>query len=132
MAQTATLTETWTLGTTTVSQTNNFTDEAAVQLDVPVNDGQTDQESSYTLDISELKLLYMVSDVAMTLETNLANGTVDVFALAANIPVVWNISRFTATLVPIPFSVDITTLFLTNASGTNGTFKLRELHDTTP
>ncbi len=127
-----TLTETWTEGTKTVSQTNNYTDEASVSLDVAVDDGATDQESTYTLDISELKAFYMVADQDMTVETNAANGSVDVFGLIAGEPMVWTSIREHATRMPNPFSTDVTALFLTNASGTNGTFKLRELHDTTP
>ena len=71
----------------------------------------------------------MVSDKAITVETNSGSAPGNTFTLVANEPVVWHENGGMA--VNSFLAADITSLFVTNASGAAAQFQIRSLSDPT-
>lgn len=55
-----------------------------------IPESSTDLEMLLAIDISEMKCFVMISDVAMTVETNSGGSPQETFTLAADTPVIWN------------------------------------------
>lgn len=98
------------------------------QISEPVNDGSTDLEIAFTLDYSECKFFLIEADVAMTIETNDGTTPDDTLTLVADEPYVWAEGMLHTFLI----GTDITSIFATNSSGTNGTLTIFALEDPTP
>jgi hypothetical protein len=86
---------------------------------------QTDYLVAWTCDFSQLKSLYMYSDVAMTVETNNGSAPGQTIALAAGKPLVW----YYGSGITCPITVDVTALYITNVAA--GTLEIRSLEDPT-
>jgi hypothetical protein len=110
--------------TNTVSQTA----ASEVNVDESIANGATNVAVTWAVDQSELKLLYIVSDKALTLKTNSSSAPDDTITLAANQPVEWCASD-SATC---PLSADVTLLYVTNSSGASAALTIRALQDPTP
>jgi len=80
-----------------------------------VADGVTDGAFVFAVDVSALKAFYIISDQAVTVETNDGTTPDDTISLTANKPVTW---RENDTAL---FSADVTILYITNASGSTAT-----------
>lgn len=106
----------------------SFSEAAHVQISEIVATGETDLEIALDLDVSELEFVYVNSTEDVTLETN--SGTVpdDTIALTANNPYIWHSGSYHAALL----TTDITSIFITNASGSNATITVWVLYDSTP
>lgn len=77
----------------------------------------TDTQIDCTLDVSTIQSLCIVATVDMTLETNATNAAGgDSIALLANKPVVWNTQIEDTLGTACPLTLDVTTLYLTNAA----------------
>jgi len=129
MAKTVTFQTTTVLDGERIATSVDITAAMSIELDESVSDGQTDVAiDPGTIDVSEVKFLMLVSDKAVTVETN--SGTVPdyTFTLGANVPWVWHESMGIAN----PITVDITSLFVTNASGAAAALQMRVLVDPTP
>lgn len=98
-------------------------------VDESIPDSTTNGLVAWACDLTQLKSLYMVSDQDIIVYTNdLGSGTPDdTFNLTANEPLVWTENSELAN----PFSVDVTALYVTNASGSAAAFKIRKLEDPT-
>ena len=85
-------------------------------------------EVAFTLDYSACKFFSIVSDVAMTIETN--NGTTpdDTLVLVADEPYIWAEGMLGTFLI----GTDITSLFVTTGSVGVGTLTIEALEDPTP
>jgi len=76
----------------------------------------TDVQVDLVADVSTIVSLVIESTTAMTLKTNSSGAPVDTITLVANKPVVWN-TQILATLgTACPLTVDVTSLFVTNAA----------------
>ena len=116
-------------GGVTVNKTVTITDSAAVQIQEAVADSSTDLEIACSIDQSVLSFLYLVSDQAVTIETNSGSTPDDTITLSADVPVIW----YTGCGYTNPFSnADVTSLFVTNASGSTANITLEALQDSTP
>lgn len=116
----------WSGGGGSLSHTKSYTDECEVKVDEEINDGQSNIEIVCALDMSEVASLYVVSDQDLTFEGNDNIGSQFGINLKANIPYIWVTDSYAANLVG---AVDVTSFFLTNASGSTANFKLRVLYD---
>ena len=90
-----------------------------------IPENSTDLLVAATIDISQLKAVFIMVDQDMILETNDGSTPDDTFTLKANVPLIWSVDD----PLPNPFSEDITALYLTNT--TAGTFTARFLEDPT-
>lgn len=128
MSVTHTLHQNWVNGSRAIASSKNYTGNASNTLDETIADSSTDFEIAFTLDVSAIKSIYILSDQAITLETNNGGAPADTLTLVAGHPYIWNTdSEFTNLL-----ATDITALFITNASGATATLKLEVVFDPTP
>lgn len=125
-----TITISWDGGGTPISKASTISFGSEINLDESIADSSTDLLVAFTLDVSALKSFFMVSDQAITVETN--NGTTpdDTFTLAANVPIVWDVNSGAAN--PFASAVDVTALYVTNSSGSAATLQIRCGYDPTP
>lgn len=93
-----------------------------------VPDSTTDQAVNIALDVSAIASIYIVSTQALTIETNSATVPDNTITLVANVPYIWHTGSYFTNLL----TVDVTVLYLTNASGAAATFNLRCVQDATP
>lgn len=118
MAFTTYVTSTVTQGTFTITNTDSYTTDQVSKIQESVATGTADQEISLAIDISKLKAFSMQASQAMTVKTNSSSTPQETFTLASGSPVVF-VDGDTAI-----FSGDVTSLFITNASGSLATFSV--------
>ena len=95
-----------------------------------VADSETDFEINFDLDVSACKSFYLVSDQDITLETNAIDATGgNTLALLANEPYAWHATSLEAAFL---LTLDVTTTYWTNASGSTATIYCVALYDATP
>lgn len=104
-------------GNFSIAKSTQHTVQTVIDIEETVADSVTDQEHLVAIDISALKAFCMSSDVAMTVETNSGGSPQETFSLSAGQQIVWQ-EGDTAI-----FAGDVTALYLTNASGSAGTFR---------
>lgn len=98
-------------------------------IDVNIADSTTDDEVAFTADVSLMQAIYIVSDQAVTIETNSGSTPDDTIVLVADEPVQWNASS----KLTNPITADITTnIFITNASGSTARVRIWSLETATP
>lgn len=90
-----------------------------------LDNGETDKEIGFVIDVSQVVSLYMLCDQDIAVETNSGISPGNTVALKANEPLIWNQESY----YDLPFNVDVTALFLTNASGEDATFTIEVLED---
>ncbi len=95
-----------------ISSVRNFTGDLQVSIGQSVAGLTTDQEILAGIDISELKLLVISSDVALTIKTNNSGAPTDTLSIAAGVPYIWGENDYNAKLL----TGDVTKLFVTNAT----------------
>lgn len=83
-----------------------------------------DQELVFTLDYSQCKGFFMVSDQDCSVETNSSSAAAQTFTMLADIPLAWTYGDGAC-----PVTTDITKLFVSSAVA--GTLKVRALVDGT-
>lgn len=116
-------------GGTTIRKVVTLTGGSSVAISESIADGQTDKQVTFELDQSAMQSIYIVSDQAVTIETNSGSTPTDTLTLAANIPVIW----FTGSGLTNPITADITTdIYVTNASGSAANLQIVALTDPTP
>lgn len=133
MSHTATVTQALTVGTPR-TQTNTYTGTGLLQIDETITTGQSDYLIACTLDVSTIKSIWICSDKAVTLETNNGAAPSNTITLKANVPYVWTDDGVATTkgYAALLLTVDVTALYITNASGSTAVFRLEALYDATP
>jgi hypothetical protein len=115
-------------GETFTNETTYTQDKLQSFDNVPVPNGQTVQ-IDLQIDVSELKTLVISSDAAVTFKTNSTGSPAATVAVGAGAPVIW--PAYSGQTNPLG-STDVTTAYITNASGAAATVNLRFLSDGTP
>ncbi len=129
MSVTHTITEqVQTPGRLIIKSTTHTSDSVAALHGVQVADSATDFEIAIAIDFSAVKSFYLVSDQDVTVETNDGSAPDDTLALKANEPYVWHESSLHA----FKITADVTSIFITNASGETATIDLEVVQDATP
>ena len=95
---------------------------------VTVPPATADKRLRISIDVSELKLLYVHSDQAVTIETNSGTVPADTLTVLANKPLAW----YAGCGLANPFTADVTDLYLTNAGARPATVRVLGLVDATP
>ena len=117
-----------TTGSGTTTDNTDYTGTAVTLVDESVTTGQTDFLINVAIDVSAVKAFYLVSDQAVTIETNSGSAADNTIVLVANVPYVWHTSWYDAFLL----TIDVTKIYVTNASGSTATIEMRVLQDATP
>lgn len=112
-----------------------FSIEGGGKLDLSetIPGGSSNLQLTAALDVSALKLLVLLCDRDITIETNSGGSPVNTFSLSAGVPFVWFAQQGAlrdtgGTAV----TTDITALFATLAAGDDATFQMQTLSDVTP
>lgn len=121
------LTEKLVVGDTTISKTTEQTATARVSIEESIPDAAANEPIAFTLDVSQLKSIYIVSDQDVLLETNDGTTPDDSISLLAGVPYVWTDDSYHACLL----TADVTGLFITNASGNAAAITIEALYDPT-
>jgi len=116
---------TWSRGNETVTKRVTLTSDSETNMDITVPIA-TDTLANIAIDVSVLKVLFLLCDVAVTIQTNDGTSPADTITLAAGIPLVW----FTGCGFDNPLGTDVTKFYLTAAVA--GTLQVRVLQDATP
>lgn len=111
-----------------VSVSKQYSAAGSIEIDETVPATTTHMPLSLAIDVSQLKSLLISSDVALTLKTNSSGSPTDTIAIKAGIPYIWNTDSYDTCLI----TADVTTAFLTNATGGAATVSIRGLYDPTP
>ena len=120
----------WSTGNRAISNTVSRSNSAADSVEETVPGASTDLEIIYALDVSAAKVIFMVCDRDLTVETNDGTTPDATVSLKAGVPLWWD---STSAYYTNPFgSTDITSLFVTLAAGDDATFQLEVLKDPTP
>jgi hypothetical protein len=101
--------------------------DAVDQYDVTIPALSVDFNVAVSMDVSELKFVYITADAAMTIETNDGASPVHTLTLVADEPYVWT---HKANLVNKFVTTDVTSFKVTSTAG--GTLKVRVGYDSTP
>lgn len=119
-------------GATSLPYDKDVTHEGEENRSLAIPDGTTDLLVSLAVDITVLKALFIGSDQDITIETNQAGGSSgapdDTLTLPANQPVSWQEND----VMTCPLTVDVTQIYVTNASGSTANLEIRTLEDATP
>lgn len=116
------------VGTLSISASSEQTAGQFVEVNESIPDASTDLEVALELDVTQMKLLLISADGAITIETNSGSTPADTILVDTSNPKIW----FDGQLgVSNPFTTDVTALFVTNASGAAVQLKLRALVDPT-
>ena len=119
----------WASAGDSVDRALNLTPDAEDKRSLSVATGVTDQQVLIAFTLASLVDYYIVSDKNVTLETNSITGAGgDVISLVAGQPITWSSAANQAK----HFTVDVTTIYLTNASGATATIEIRIGKDSTP
>ena len=128
MAFSQTLDQTSSGASKPVTQSNTYTGSGQASVDETIADNTTDGVVDIAINVSEIKLLIMLSDQDMTIKTNSSGAPDDTISLLANVPLIWTSDSYYTNKL----TVDVTKLYVTNASGSDASLKIEVLVDATP
>lgn len=112
----------------TLTDSKSYSGSSFLELEESVANGSTDLAIVVAIDVSAVKAFYIISDVAMTIETNSGSSPTNTLSLVAGVPYLWTTDSYNT----FKLTGDVTVMYATNASGSAGTLKLRVLQDATP
>lgn len=111
-----------------VQKTQSKTGAAHAQIEETVADSETDYEIDLDIDVSEIVACFLLSTEDVTFETNSGAAADDSISLLADQPYIWHDTDYDSCLL----TTDITSVFITNSSGSEATVKMWFLYDPTP
>ena len=119
----------WSSGARSITCENDHEGSGQQSVDEIINDSETDKLVAFAVDVSQIVVLYMLSDQEITIETNDGSSPDDTLTLKAGRAYVWikdydyNTCKFTT---------DITKLYVTNSSGSAAHLQIEVETDATP
>lgn len=111
-----------------ISKTIAYSNDAVDLVNIAVPAPSTNLAVALSIDVSELKYLYIVADQVLTLKTNSTGTPANTIVLVAGLPLIWVHNYYYSN--PLA-AADVTILYVTNASGTAATLQLIALEDPT-
>ena len=122
------LTYGWQYLSSSLGYTIAKTGSSETSLSESVATGQTAFLINVAIDVSEVKALFIVSDQDVTVKTNSSGAPDNTISLLANRPLSWDPNSYFANLL----TVDVTKIYVANASGSAATLQIYVLQDATP
>ncbi len=101
---------------------------AEVNVNETIPGAATDLQLTCPIDVSSLKSLMIKCDRAIQIETNSGSAPDDVIHVAANNMISWD----SLNGQDCPLTVDVTSIFVTLASGASATLVICTVQDATP
>lgn len=120
--------ENWIGNGESLSGVGTYTQTGTFSIDETIGGAETDTEIAMVLDVSETEMIYIYADQIMLVEINDNGGGGGSLALTANKPYLWTSDSLYTDLM----AVNVTSIFVTNATGTAGTFRVECIYDATP
>lgn len=117
------------IGGQQISSQKTYSGEGGCGITVSVPDESTDLQVVLAIDVSQVTSIIIQADGGdLTIETN--NGTTpdDTLAIVDGSPYIWN----TDSLDTLKLTADVTSLYVTNASGAAVTLQVDVVYDATP
>ena len=128
MSFTHTIAKNWKGAGREILSSKKYTGNAQQSISESVPDSSSDFFVAFSCDVSEIKSIFILSAVDMTLETNDGATPIDTINLKAGIPYIWHTDSYFTNLL----GTDVTALYLTTGSVGAGTFQLEVITDPTP
>lgn len=128
MSDTLAITQQAGTGGQILSASKAYTASLLKKLDESIADSETDKQVVFTLDVSEVKAIIILSDQDLLMEVNDADGAGGSMSLLAGVAYVWTSDSYDT----FKLGTDVTGLFMTNASGSAARFQLWAIVDATP
>ena len=127
MSFTARVTKTTTEGSMSITNSNSYVVESSFRLQEAVDDAETNKQFLFAIDVSALKVFSMQTTQDMTVYTNDAGtGTPqETFTMLADQPIIFETGIDSAI-----FAGDVTSFYVTNASGLDGQLNIIAAIDT--
>jgi hypothetical protein len=116
---------------TVISKTFDITAGGEINIDESIAGPATNAQVALTLDVSQVRSLFISADGALTLKTNSSGSPTNTIALAAGVPFIWASGDAALRDTSGTAMEDVTTLYVTNAGSTAVVLQLRALHDPT-
>jgi len=120
--------ENWIGNGESLSGVQTYTGTGTFSIDENVATAETDYEIAMVLDVSETEMIYIHSDKDVTFEVNDNVGGGGSLALTADKPYLWTSDSYYTDLL----AVDITSIFITNTSGSTARIRVECVYDATP
>lgn len=117
-------------GGISASGEKQYTGDERVTQSFTVADSATDEQRTLNIDVSEMQLVFIVSDQDILMEWNDAAGAQGSIALQANVPFVEKLAAdqyHTAKM-----AIDVTDLYFTNTSGSTANISIVVIQNNTP
>lgn len=125
---TYTVTQTVNAAGTQYTKNKSYDAEGQIVQVINVPASRTDYQVNMTLDVSTIKVLYLSSTQAVTIETNSASSPAETLSLVENGSYVFTHDGIGTNA----FATDITSLWITNGTSNAATVTIAILHDPTP
>jgi hypothetical protein len=124
------ITQSLTGGTATVSGgSRTFTGSGVLAVDETIANGASNVQVAFAVTLTLIKAIAIKASRAVTIKTNDSTTPDDTITLAAGQALFWGNDEDTGRL---PFTVDVTALYVSNASGAAADLDIQCLVDATP
>lgn len=110
-------------GSVSLSDSVVTTGELATESSISVAGSTTNQQENIAFNHTNLRGIYIKSDVTVTLKTNSSGSPDNTITVTAGVPFVWHYQSG----VTNPFSAAVTTTYWTNATSGAATIYMRTL-----
>lgn len=129
MSFTATVTGGMQIGSTLVSGSKAYVESARISsIDETFATGLTDAPLLWTLDVSQVQSIIILSDQDIKIETNAVDATGgNTLNLKANVPYIWTTDSYDT----FKLTEDVEIAYITNASGATATLKIEGTYNPT-
>lgn len=118
------VTVTWARGNDTIPiLIGPLTGDGENNRDLTVAANTTNHQDAFAFTLSQLELIFILSDTAVTIKTNSTSAPQETITLAANTPLFW----WTGSGLTNPFAGNVTTIYVTNSTGSSASVKIRSL-----
>lgn len=108
-----------------ISSVRNLSGDLQAAVDQVIPASTTNQEITLGIDVSELTMIAISSDVALTIKTNDSGSPDDTLNIAAGVAYVWGTGDYNTLLL----TADVTSIFVTNAALVDANLKIIALVD---
>lgn len=111
-----------------VQASREYSGGQQIAINETIVSGATNQLVSLALDVSQIQSLIVVSSRNITLKSNNATTPTNTINLVANVPYIWNTDSYDTNKL----TADVTSLFVTNSSGSDALLRISAVLDPTP
>lgn len=112
-------------GSTPLSDSVTVSGELATEANISLSGSTTNQQENIAFNHTNLRGVYIKSDVTVTLKTNSSGSPDDTITVTAGVPFIW----YYQSGVDNPFSAAVVTTYWTNGTSGAATIYMRTLVD---